>query len=82
MEIVKKVELFLTEEKGQATIEYFLILGSAMVAAVMIASSYYKVGYTARQDQLSSTSEISNTLCEYMGEALKNAGFLTEYDFC
>ncbi len=71
MNFKRDIRRFLKEESGQASIEYILIVGAAMVAAVMLAYSYRKMSYTSLYTmQYNLTQETLDTLCEYVAENL------------
>jgi Flp pilus assembly pilin Flp len=75
MEVVmEKLKQFLGEEKGQATIEYFLLVGSIMVAAVMVFSSYYKMTYRSEQKYIVHINDTQTTLCNYVQTYLNAPG--------
>ncbi len=71
MNFKKHMHRFLAEEKGQASIEYILILGTIMIAAVMLAYSYRKMTYSSLYSMsYEATNQTLNTLCEYVAENL------------
>jgi uncharacterized protein (UPF0333 family) len=71
MNFKRNLNRFFTEEKGQASIEYILIVGAVMIAAVMLAYSYRKMSYSSLYSMsYEVTNQTLNTLCEYVAENL------------
>jgi Flp pilus assembly pilin Flp len=79
MNFKRDIHRFLKEESGQASIEYILIVGAVMVAAVMLAYSYRKMSYSSIYTMNISTQETLNTLCGYIAE---NLDVTNVTDFC
>lgn len=68
---------FWKEEEGQGQVEWILMLGAILVAAVMIASSYYKLSYRAFNDFDITVNDTYNTVCGYLE---KNLGIFVGSD--
>jgi len=66
MNPLKRVKHFIDEEHGQGTIEYLLIMGGVILAAVMFASTYKKMGYRSVYEYNASVQETQEILCEYL----------------
>jgi uncharacterized protein (UPF0333 family) len=81
MEIGYDLLSFFREEQAQASIEYFLMVGSVIVAAAMIFSSYYKMSYTGMDRLNVSSSEIATETCNYVANAL-DATFIIGNQTC
>jgi Flp pilus assembly pilin Flp len=71
MNFKRNMHRFLKEESGQASIEYILVVGAVMVAAVMLAYSYRKMTYSSLYSMsYEATNQTLDTLCEYVAENL------------
>ncbi len=61
MEIDKMLKRFLKEEKGQGAIEYILLAGGIIVAAVVIFAIYSKMTSTAA-NRLNETTDAATSV--------------------
>jgi uncharacterized protein (UPF0333 family) len=57
---------FIKEDGGQVSIEYYLILATALIAAAMMASSYYKIAYNKEYSYIKEIEDTYDSLCEYI----------------
>jgi len=73
--MMKHILRFAREEEGQATIEYFLIVGAAILAAVTVASSYYKMGYSSGMSFLETVNDTYQTVCTYVAKNLEATNY-------
>lgn len=55
------MKAFLCEEQGQSTMEYLMMVGSIMVAAVVALSIYYKLG-EANFKKIEATTDDATTV--------------------
>ncbi len=77
---MKELRGFIVEEDGQASIEYLLLVGAAMLAALIFAVSYRKMSYDVIYRQYSeNVNETFNIVCEYVAE---NLDVTDKVDFC
>jgi Flp pilus assembly pilin Flp len=77
---MKEVRGFIVEEQGQASIEYLLLVGAAMLAALIFAVSYRKMSYDVLYRQYyENVNETYNVVCRYVAENLDVAD---QADFC
>ncbi len=68
---MKEVRGFIVEEEGQASIEYLLLVGAAMLAALVFAVSYKKMSYDVITRQYTENiNETYNIVCNYVAENL------------
>jgi uncharacterized protein (UPF0333 family) len=74
MDLMKNISHFINEEEAQASIEYFLVVGSIMVAAVMIFSSYNKLGYSSAMKFNESVYDSGEIMCNYIEDHLDAEG--------
>jgi uncharacterized protein (UPF0333 family) len=80
MNFRRNIHKFLKEESGQASIEYILIVGAVMVAAVMLAYSYQKMTYSSLYTiSYEVTNQTMSTLCGYIAD---NLDVTNVTDFC
>ena len=77
---MKKLHGFIVEEQAQASIEYLLLVGAAMLAALIFAVSYRKMSYDVLYRQYyENINETYNTVCKYLAE---NLDVTDKADFC
>ncbi len=77
---MKKLSRFTSEEEGQASIEYLLLVGAAMLAALIFAVSYRKMSYDVLYRQYyENVNETYNIVCRYVAD---NLDVTDKADFC
>lgn|GEM_PF-3791908 len=77
---MKKISGFIVEEDGQASIEYLLLVGAAMLAALIFAVSYRKMSYDVLYRQYyENVNETFNIVCKYVAE---NLDVTDQAEFC
>jgi len=69
---MRHLTMFLCEEEAQGNIEYYLLLGSAIIAAVILASSYYKIAYKRLMRYNETISSTYDELCRYVAKYLES----------
>lgn len=77
--IRKRLYEFFKEESAQGSIEYLLIVGAALVAAAMMASSYNKMTYQSIYSQSQSLEDTLTSLCQGVEKQL---AFILEEGIC
>jgi Flp pilus assembly pilin Flp len=70
MIMIRNLKEFLKEEEGQGSIEYLLMVGSAMLAGVLIASSYSKLTYRSMSSLEDTTEGYGQAVCDYLNANL------------
>ncbi len=68
---------FIKEEEAQVSLEWFLVLGAAIVAAVMFASSYRKMAYSSEMQYIAEIHDTYDELCSYVETTLES-----EFEVC
>ena len=79
MNFKENIHRFLKEEQGQANLEYLLIMGAIMIAAVAAAYSYRKMSYSSIYKMDITAQETLDTLCGYIAD---NLDVTNVTDFC
>jgi uncharacterized protein (UPF0333 family) len=74
IDLIINIRHFISEEEAQASIEYFLMVGSIMVAAVLIFSSYYKLGSSGAMKFNESVYRTGEIVCDYVEDHLESPG--------
>jgi uncharacterized protein (UPF0333 family) len=64
--VIADIKQFIEEEQAQVSIEYFLLVGAAVVAAIMAASSYRKMSYASEMKYIEEIQDTYDTLCSYV----------------
>lgn len=68
---------FLDEESGQVSVEYYLMVGAAILAAVMMISTYRKTAYANEMKYISEIHSTYDTMCTYIETYLE-----ADFDVC
>ena len=68
--MLEKIKKFLKEEKAQGAIEYILLAGGIIVAAVVIFAVYKRMTSTTANTLETSAKEVTNTTANQINSAI------------